>query len=205
MTKKLSFEEVLQMRRGTNAYDIFLFPFTKDDIPVAIRLLSQQEVKISNSDARRKADNELYKPGPNEYSDYLVREMLYKACYVVNDSGKDSDLSQKFFTSPEQVGELTMDEVNILLQHYNEVQEKFSPMVEVKDENDLLELIEEVKKKSHRGMSLSTHTLKLVLHYLISHSTKLPTTNESTSSPSKSIKKNSKKKLWVRMDEKETE
>lgn len=183
------------MRRGTNAYDIFLFPFTKDDIPVAIRLLSQQEVKISNSDARRKADNELYKPGPNEYSDYLVREMLYKACYVVNDSGKDSDLSQKFFTSPEQVGELTMDEVNILLQHYNEVQEKFSPMVEVKDENDLLELIEEVKKKSHRGMSLSTHTLKLVLHYLISHSTKLPTTNESTSSPSKSIKKNSKKKL----------
>lgn len=51
----------------------------------------------------------------------------------------------------------------------------------VKNAEDLEFLIEEVKKASPLGMSLSTHTLRKLVHFLASNSPTLPRGNDTTS------------------------
>lgn len=179
-----TFEQVMKMRRGTNAYELFKFPYTNDEIAIAIRVLTQTEIKMATNDGRRKADTDLYQPTQLDYNDYGARELLLKAVYTVQENG-ESDLTEPFFKSSVQVGELTMDEVSILLQHYNEVQEKYSPLDKVETEDEIWELIEDVKKKSLRGTSLSTYTLRVLVEFLVKNSTTLQKDSDSISSHSR--------------------
>ena len=52
---------------------------------------------------------------------------------------------EPFFDSPEDVGELTRDETQLLLEYYNEVQEKYAPLQELQSPADFEKLIEAVK------------------------------------------------------------
>lgn len=120
----------------------------------------------------------------------MCRELLYRA--ILDDSGN------KFFSSPEQVGELSADEVVSLLEFYNATQEKYAPTKNIQTEKDFVDMIEEIKKTSPLGMSLSTHTLrKLVLFMADSYQT-LPRGNDTISLDANNLEEKPKKKAPVR-------
>lgn len=183
----MTYEELEKLRSGKKMYETFQFPFTPE-IKIGVRVLSQDELIKCSSEGRRKADSDLYKPTKEDYDDYITREILYLS--VVNfETGEKS-----FFPSPEKVAKEPID-INLqLLQYYREVQEKFNPVQTVKDEKDFIKLITEVKKNSLLGMSLSTHILRELLHFLIANPETLQKDNGFTSSVSTVNNKTSKRK-----------
>lgn len=184
----LSFEQVRKMRRGVNAFDVYLFPYMTD-VEVAIRVLSQEEIFESINVWQQKLRDKY----PNAWQDqeihYGTRELLHKAIL----KKPVADERDKFFASPEELGELSIEEFNLLLEHYNEVQEKYAPDKTLESEEDVMELIEEIKKNSLVGMSLSTHTLRRLVVTLAKPSETLQNDNGSTSLPSKKSKAKTKR------------
>jgi CO dehydrogenase/acetyl-CoA synthase alpha subunit len=81
----------------------------------------------------------------------------------------------------------------MLIEQYNEVQEKYAPALKIKTSEDFDNLIEEIKKKSLLGMSLNSYTLRELVVYMTQRITKLQKDNGTTSSQSKPEKETSKK------------
>jgi hypothetical protein len=54
MQKGLSFSEIKEMRRGTETYMDFLFPYSKD-IGIRIRVLTQDEILMAHIFSKKKA------------------------------------------------------------------------------------------------------------------------------------------------------
>ena len=160
----LSFDEVRKMRRGTNSYEVFPFPFM-DDVYVGMRVLTQDETVKAVNVGRAKAKTELENPTEDEELKYSSRELLFTS--VVKATNDTSCSSEPFFSSAEQVGELTLDELNLLLEHYNEVQQKYVPQQDLKTPEEFDALIADLKKKPQTGMSLSTYTLRMLSLYMV--------------------------------------
>lgn len=61
MKKELTYEDIRKMRKGTNAFDIFPFPFLPD-INIAIRVLTQNEILECLDNGRQDAKARLSDP-----------------------------------------------------------------------------------------------------------------------------------------------
>jgi hypothetical protein len=168
------------MRRGTNTYEVYPFPFV-DNAYVWIRVLTQDETVRAVNTGRTKAQKELTDATQEDEMDYASKELLFKSM-VKATSDKDS-AGEPFFSSAEDVWELSRDELNMLLEHYNEVQRKYAPIQDLKTPEEFDKLIADLKKKPQNGMSLSTYTLRQLVWYLIVSSEISQNDNDSTSIP----------------------
>ena len=185
----LSFEDIRKMRRGTNTYEVYPFPMVEWAY-IGIRVLTQDEILKAVNTGKERAKSALKDPSESEISEYAYREMIFKAT-VKATSDKESD-GESFFTYAEDVGELSRDELEMLMEHYSEVQSKYAPIQDLKTAEDFEALISELKKKPQNGMSLSTYTLRQLVEYLIVSSKTLPNDSDSISTPvnpSKTIEK----------------
>ena len=194
MQKWLSFSQIKEMRRWTETYMEFLFPYSKD-IGIRIRVLTQDEILMAHIYAKKKAKSLLPEwevASPDILVDLATRYLLQKAV-IVSDEEKTS-----FFSNIEEVWELSKDEALMLVEQYNEVQEKYAPATEIKTSEDFDNLIEEIKKKSLLGMSLNSYTLRELVAYMTVRITKLQKDNGTISSPSKPKKEKSKKNWWTK-------
>ena len=203
MTQWLSFSEVRKMRKGTNSYDVYNFPFT--EVAIGIRVLTQDEVIMSTNTGRDKASKLFENPTNELIMDLSTRELLYKSVITVTSEeqweSKSEDFT-RFFSSAEDVWELSMDEITTLLEHYNEVQEKYAPISKLETPEDFEKLIWELKKKSRLGMSLSTLTLRKLLQYSISNPLTSQNDNGIGSSPASQTKETMKEKNLPELNEK---
>jgi len=161
--KTLSYEDIRNLRIGKKGYDTFNFPFMPD-VPISIRVLSQDDIIKASANWRYQAKQELKDPTNQDSMDFGARELLFQA--VMKHNGEGEEPTERFFGSSKEVWELSMDEIVMLLQYYNEVQEKYTPLNEATTSEEMEELIEEVKKKSPRGMSLSTPTLRKLVFFM---------------------------------------
>lgn len=163
----MSFEQVRKMRRGVNAFEYFSFPFI-DDIKVGFRVLTQAEVIEAESEAKKYC-REKYGDDKNSSAVQVIGwHLLQKSCYIMPESGNPTE---PFFMIPEDVGEMTIDELNMMLENYNEVQEKYAPLQALNSKEDFDKLIDDIKKKPQTGMSLSSHSLRKLMLYLVSPET----------------------------------
>ena len=94
----LSFEDIRKMRKGTNSYEVFPFPFM-EEVSVGVRVLTQDEVLKAINTGREKAKRELKEATPDEEASYGRKELMYKAVVKVTESTEDK--SEPFFSSPE--------------------------------------------------------------------------------------------------------
>jgi len=191
-TEQMSFADVRKMRRGTNAFEKYNFPFT--DIPMAIRVLTQDDILRAANKWREIAEKELTNANENEVIELSMRELLYKAVLKVPEDWEDVNSVDYFFASPSEVWELTVDEKDLLIEHYNEVQEKYAPQQTLNTPEDFDNLISELKKKSQIGMSLSTSTLRKLLEYMVKDMRTLLNDNGTTSMPVNKSNADEKKK-----------
>ena len=185
-----SYEDIRKMRRGTNTYDVFTFPFT-DNIFIWMRVLTQDEMIRAGNKGKLKAKKIYWDIAGGEDNAFAVRELLYMA--VVRATSDTESTSEPFFSSPEDVWELSLDELTILDEHYKEIQRKYTPFVDAKTPEEFEALIADLKKKPQIGMSLSTDTLRLLVAYLTVNSQTLQNDSESTYLPvnqSETIEKN---------------
>ena len=185
-----SYEDVRKMRRGTNTYDVFTFPFT-DNIFIWMRVLTQDEMIRAGNKGKIKAKKMYWDIMWGEDNAFAVRELLYMA--VVKATSDTECTSEPFFSSPEDIWELSLDELTILDEHYKEIQRKYTPFIDVKTPEEFEELVSELKKKPQIGMSLSIDTLRLLVVSLIASSQKSQNDNDSTSSPVNQLKTTEKK------------
>ena len=191
MTDSLSFEDVRKMRRGTSSYEIFNFPFM-DDVYIGMRILTQDEIIKATNIGREKAKKLFDDLSNGEAEAFATKEMLFMS--VVKATSDTECTGEPFFSKPEDVGELNMDEINLLQEHYVEVQRKYTPFVDVKTPEDFENLISDLKKKPQIGTSLSSYTLRQLALYLIAHSMKSQKDSDSISSPVMLSKTTEKKK-----------
>lgn len=161
-----TFKDVADMKRGRRAYLTFNFPFQKD-VQLAIRLLTDTEVMKCETKGANLAREMLKTPTPQHVENAATYCLLYEACYAVPELGEDILSCSKFFESVEQIGDLTLDEKNMLLEHYNLVQERFAKFDDFTSPEQFSELLEEVKKNSPRGMSFSSFTLRKLLLFSV--------------------------------------
>lgn len=188
MEKQLSYEDIRKMRRWVNSYEIYNFPFMTD-VQIAVRVVTQDELLKAINKGREKAEVMFKKPSGEDIEKMAMRELLYNAILVV----PNGEERIKFFDSPEMLWDLSLDEVNLLTEHYEAVQEKYAPWILIKTEEDFELMISELKKKSLIGMSLSTYTLQQLLWYLIETMKILPSDNDTISTPVSKSKENEKK------------
>ena len=173
----LSFEDVRKMRRGTRNYDIYTFPYT-EDVYVWIRVLTQDEMVLASNNGRQKAKKIFADISGWEDTAYTIKEILYMA--TVKATADIEFPEEKFFSSAEEVWELSLDEMVMLRTHYEEIQWKYTPFYKAKTSEDFDKLISELKKKPQIGMSLSIDTLRLLVAYLTPSIVKLQNDNDST-------------------------
>lgn len=186
----LTFAQLRDMRRGTNTVELYDFPFL-DSARIGIRVLTQDEIFKSTVFWKKEADNLGMKEDVNCVVTFTTRELLRKACFVW-----ESDT--RFFKSVEEVWELSVDETNALFDLYNRTQERYAPSQSLETEEDFRNLIWEIKKKSVRGMSLSSYTLEKLVHFLAVEWLKLPSDNGTGFGLLKKNKTNSKEKLLTK-------
>lgn len=172
------------------------FPYLPN-IRIAIRVLTGEELVESLNIGRQKV---LDRFGDNvaagSIDDYVGRELMFKA--ILTEDGE-----RNFFQDPEQIGELSVDEFTHLLNQYNAVQEKYAPLETIKTEEDFNAMIEEIKKESPLGMSLSTHTLRLLVRYLAQYLPVSPRDNDTTFSDLSNSEENTKTEPPVKIKVKE--
>lgn len=190
--KTMSFEDIRKMRKGTNSYEIMNFPFT--NIPIGVRVLSQDEIMRAINKGREVANLELKNPNNTEELEFSMRELLYKAIIKI----PTWDERDSFFSKSSDLWELSVDEWTELVNFYNTVQEKYAPQHSLKEPADFDNLIEEVKKKSPTGMSLSSHMLQQLLQYMIARSEWLLNDNDTISMPAKISEANESKKNIIK-------
>lgn len=168
MKKSLSYEDIRKMRKGTNAFDVFPFPFLTD-VKIAIRVLTQNEILECLDDGRQDAKAKLADPRDIDIYQIGMARLIQKAIYCVpEDAGETPTIP--FFYSVEEVLELSVEETRLLEEYYNSVQEKYSPMETLKEAKDFINLIEAIKKNKIDGNYLSSLTLRKLVSYLIESS-----------------------------------
>ena len=198
--KQLSYADLMKMREGDQAIDTYFFPGT--DIKILVRVLNQGTIIRAESrgtaqareilsDINDKTGDDKESPNHMLLTQCIASEYLYEAIYIYND---DEKLNEKFFDSPSDIENLTVDERNLLLDFYTETQENYSPVHKIKTDEDFEVLIEEVKKKSVAGMSLSSYILRKLLLYLIKNSQKSQKGNGTGTMQSKNEKTKSSTK-----------
>jgi len=187
--EEMSYAELRKIRRGVNTIEVYDFPFL-DSLRIGIRVLTQDEIFKSTLFWKTEAEKAGFKEDVNIVLTFTTRELLRKACFV-------GETDKKFFTSIDEVGELSVDETDALFDLYNRTQERYAPAQSLESEKDFLELISEIKKKSVRGMSLSSFTLEKLVHFLAVEWLKLPKDNGTGSTLPKKNKESSKKKQWT--------
>jgi len=190
MTDWLSFEDVRKMRRGTNTYDVFTFPFM-DDVYIGMRVLTQDEIIRATNIGREKAKKDFKDISNWEDNAYATKEMLFMA--VVKATSDTEYTQEPFFANAEEVWELNLDEIKMLEEHYTEVQGKYTPFYNIKTPEEFDTLISDLKKKPQIGMSLSTDTLRTLVLYMAASIKRLPNDSDSTSSSANQSKTTEKK------------
>ena len=193
MSTALSFEDIKKMRQGTNTYDVFDFPFMDGKVQIGVRVLTQKEVSdcdLMGRSLAKELTKDLGGSSMQDDSEYTLRYMLLKACTIVDIDNKD--IQKPFFKSIDEVGQLSVQESLALVDFYRSVQEKYAPMSSLTDTASFDSLIEEVKKKSPLGMSLSTTTLRELVVYLADHTVTLPSDSGITSTLLKPSKESEK-------------
>lgn len=169
--KNLSFSDIKRLKRWVNTYEVFTFPYQKEDIKVWIRVLSQDEITQCSLEAKNRAEayirNKIWSDDIQKFEqtvigDLWLRELLYRACIV-----PWSDDNEKFFSSVDEVADMSIDEHGLLMEYYESVQEKYAPVKSLENPKDFEELIDDLKKKWLSGMSLNTYTARKLLSYLI--------------------------------------
>ena len=187
--KNISFADLRAMKRWTNTTDIYDFPFL-ENARIWIRVLTQDEIFQSTIFWKQEADKVGMKEDVSVVIKFTTAELLRKACFVW-------ETDARFFRSTAEVGELSVDETDWLFDLYNRTQEKYAPSQSLETEEDFLALIEWIKKKSVRGMSLSSYTLERLVHFLAVAELKLPKVNGTGSGQQKKSKTSTKKKVWT--------
>lgn len=176
-TERVSFVDIKKLRKWIAWHELRIFPFMPD-VKIGIRVLTISELVSCKDIWRDKAKEALINPSQDDINDYIYAEVLYRAVlsYPVDWT--------TFFSSSEEALDLSIDESVLLKEYYEEVQEMYSPLEKVETEEQFNELISEIRKKSHLGMSLSSYTLRKLLLFMIENGKTLPSDNDSISSPS---------------------
>lgn len=188
--KDISFEELRKIRRWTNTVEIYDFPFLTW-VRIWVRVLTQDEIFKSTIFWKKQAEELDMKDDTWVIINFTTREILRKACFVW-----ESDV--KFFKSVDELWELSVDETDALFDLYNRTQERYAPTQSLETEKDFKDLISEIKKKSVRGMSLSSYTLEKLVFFLTAEWVKLPKGNGIGSGQWKKNKESLKKNLWTK-------
>lgn len=181
MKKELSYEDIRKMRKGTNAFDQYPFPFLKD-VSISIRVLTQNEILECLDEGRTLAKEHLKDPRDIDIYQIGMARLIQQAVYVTPEDKKETPKTH-FFGSVEEVLELSVEETRMLEEYYNAVQEKYSPMETLKEPKDFLNLIEAIKKNKIDGNYLSSLTLRRLVSYLIENSETSQNDNGTGSTP----------------------
>jgi len=190
--KNLSYEDIRKMRRGTNAFDIYNFPFL-DGVKIAIRVLTQNEI-LECLDAWRDDAKRLFKQSRDIDAIQMgMAKVMEKAVYVPAENPWDFPTTP-FFRSSKEVLELSVDETRLLEEYYNTTQEKYAPVQVLQTESDYLELIEAIKKKLIDGSYLSSLTLKELVTFLVDKYQLSPSDNGTTMLPWQYLNEKKKQK-----------
>ena len=164
---KKNFKDVNKMRLGRRAYDVYFYPFTNNEVEVAIRVLSEAELMVCEDNGKAMAKELLKEPSPAQITTYVGFHMIYEACYEVPTPGQDILQTKKFFGSIGDVADLPKLELQELLDLWTQTFEKNSNSDIFLKPEQFPELIEEIKKNSIFGMSLSIQTLKKLLLFSV--------------------------------------
>lgn len=199
-----SFKDLQKISQGRKHYEVRYFPGKdmSEDHKIAVKVLSQAEIGeaydaadrkiISNETERSKFD---MLRSSSAYGRELERQILFRCIYTVPYFNEDTQREhmEPFFPSSDVIGKvLTLDETSVLMEYYNEIQERFSPTYSIKTEEDFTVIVEEIKKKSVRGMSLNMYELTGLVDYLVKNPEILLKDSGSTSSPSNKQEEKSK-------------
>lgn len=188
--KVLDFDALQKIKLGKESVTIFTYP-GYDEVEIAIRPLTQAETSECISEGRRKCEEAIFKPTQSDYLDFQSQEVLYRAVLQVNDHSKT------FFKAPEQVGEELAETLAKLIGYYNEVQNQHSPDRGIESEAEFVRMIDDVKKNSPLGMSLSSLMLRKLLLFTVDQLEKLQKDNGFTSSPSNQKEETMRNNIFV--------
>lgn len=200
MSDGVTFDQLKGMRLGVDQSDEYFFPGTSQKIQ--IRVLTKYELNQCDHAGRVRVAAATKTPeSPNgDYTqdmlvDFIMYEVLYRSVLVGETDVKED---KRFFSSSEQVSELTVEEYEKFVEHYQETQERYAPLEKAETEEDFEKLLDEVKKKSLPWKSLSVLTLRKLVAYLVENFETLQKDSGSTSlqySPSETtLNENSTKK-----------
>lgn len=181
-TKKYTFEELQNLKKGTEDFHYYTFP-GNDDFKIALRPLTQAETSECVSDGRKKCEDKMFKPTTSDYVDFQAAELIYRSVHEAEDHEKT------FFPSAEDVLDLAPDCMAKLIEYYTEVQAFHSVDKDISSEAEFNAYIDDVKKNSPHGMSLSTHMLRKLLLFTVNQLENLQKANGSMSSPSNKLDK----------------
>lgn len=199
--QQYSFEDLKNIMRGRKHFEEFKFP-GEDEIRIAVRVLTSQEIE----DTQYKAEIIVKRKYPEiktedlkssiPFIKELERQILFNAIVKVplQDSVSGEFVFDKFFNSVDEIGLIEQSRIESLFEYYHLVQEKYSPHMTIKNEGDFENLIEEIKKNSIVGLSLSTPVLQMLLDFLVKNPTILLKDSGLLSQPSKQGKESLKKK-----------
>lgn len=200
MEQQFTFDDLQAIMRGRKHFEEFEFPGFSE-IRIAIRVLSQKDIQdiARTTDVivgRIKKENDEDLRNSVVYSKEIERQILSKAVVQLpmQDPETGEYVFRKFFNSADEVGQLNQSIINDLFEKYNVVQEKYSPQTRIQTEEDFEKLIEQIKKKSAIGLSLSTYALQMLVDFLVKNPEILLKDNGSSLQQSKTESQNLKKK-----------
>lgn len=199
MEQQFTFDDLQAIMRGRKHFEEFDFPGFPE-IRIAIRVLSQRDIQdiARTTDVivgRVKKENDEDLRNSVLYSKEIERQILSKAVVQIpmQDPETGDYVFSKFFNSADEVGKLDQSIINDLFEKYNIVQEKYSPQTRIQTEEDFEKLIEQIKKKSAIGLSLSTYALQMLVDFLVNNPEILLKDNgyslQQSNSESQSLKK----------------
>lgn len=200
MEQQFTFDDLQAIMRGRKHFEEFEFPGFSE-IRIAIRVLSQRDIQdiARTTDVivgRIKKENDEDLRNSVVYSKEIERQILSKAVVQLpmQDPETGEYVFRRFFNSADEVGQLDQSIINDLFEKYNVVQEKYSPQTRIQTEEDFENLIEQIKKKSVIGLSLSTYALQMLVDFLVKNPEILLKDNGSSSQQLNSESQSSKKK-----------
>lgn len=200
MEQQFTFDDLQAIMRGRKHFEEFDFPGFPE-IRIAIRVLSQRDIQdiARTTDVivgRVKKENDEDLRNSVLYSKEIERQILSKAVVQIpmQDPETGDYVFSKFFNSADEVGKLDQSIINDLFEKYNIVQEKYSPQTRIQTEEDFEKLIEQIKKKSAIGLSLSTYALQMLVDFLVKNPEILLKDNGSSLQQSNSESQSLKKK-----------
>lgn len=199
--QQYSFEDLKNIMRGRKHFEEFKFP-GEDEIRIAVRVLTSQEIEDTQYKAEVIVKRKYPEIKPDEikssvpFIKELERQILFNAIVKVplQDSVSGEFVFDKFFGSVDDIGLVEQSSIESLFEYYHLVQEKYSPHMTIKSEEDFENLLEEIKKNSIVGLSLSIPVLQMLLDFLVKNPEILLKDNGSSSQHLKQEKESLKKK-----------